>query len=125
MNIFLRSIILALALLTVASVGTTVAQEVELRFEDYEERLNAILKSRRDEERDFVKKVVNRVKAGTIPERLVETSYKWVLNERPDTKYPFVYFEKVLRLQAKKLRIESAVPEFDYDIYKRRVPFRR
>lgn len=125
MNTILRSTILAAALLTIVSVNCSVAQEVELRFEDYEERLNAILKSRRDEERDFVKKVVDKIKAGAIPERLVETSYKWVLNERPDTKYPFVYFERVLRIQAKRLELEREVPPFDYDIYKRRVPLRR
>ena len=122
MNNLLRPILLGLALLTVASVSSASAQEVELRFEDYEERLNAVLKTRRDEEKEFLKKVVARIKDGTIPERLIETSYKWVLNKRPDTDYPFIYFERVLRLQAKRLRMERDIPPFDYDIYKRRVP---
>jgi hypothetical protein len=118
-NILLRSIVFAFALILISSAGSAVAQEVDLRFEDYEERLQAILKTRRDEERNFVQEVVAKVKAGDLPERLVETSFKWVLNKRPDTKYPFVYFERVLRLQAKRVDLESQVPRFNYNIYKR------
>ena len=118
-NTILRSLFVAIALLMVASSGTAQAQELDLRFKDYEERLNAILKTRLDAEREFVQKVVAKVKAGTLPERLVETSFKWVLNKRPDTNYPFVYFERVLRLQAKKLELEAHVPRFDYDVYRR------
>lgn len=125
MNIFFRSMIFVFAMVTLSLVGNASAQEVELRFEDYEQRLNAILKTRRDEEKEFVERVVNKVKDGAIPERLVETSFKWVQNKRPDTNYPFVYFERVLRIQAKRLELEREIPPFDYDIYKRRVPLRR
>lgn len=124
MNILLRSMIFAVALVMLTSASSAIGQEVELRFEDYEQRLNAILKTRRDEEREFVERVVNKVKDGSIPERLVETSFKWVQNKRPNTNYPFVYFERVLRIQAKRLELERHIPAFDYDIYKRRVPTR-
>ncbi|MEZ6094930.1 MAG: hypothetical protein R3C03_11980 [Pirellulaceae bacterium] len=94
-------------------------QEIALRFVDYERRLNAILKTRRDEEKQFVAAVLLLVKNGDLEEKLIETSYKWVMNKRPDTKYPFVYFERVLRLQAQKEGL--SIPEFDYAIYKTKV----
>lgn len=92
---------------------------LDTRFSDYEARLNAILKTRHNEEKQFVTGVLAMVRAGTLPERLIETSYKWVMNKRPDTNYPFVYFEKVLRVQASILEIE--LPAFDYEIYENRV----
>lgn len=94
-------------------------EERELRFADYEERLNAVLKTRRDEEKKFVKDVLRLVKDGVLPEHVVETSFKWVVNKRPDTDYPFVYFERVLRIQANQL--ELTIPEFDYSIYDQRL----
>jgi hypothetical protein len=93
--------------------------EVRLRFDRYEEKINALLKTRRNEEKQFIADVMAKVRAGEIPEPLIETSYKWVLNKKPDTKYPFVYFERVLRLQAEKVGVE--IPAFDYEIYRTRV----
>ena len=98
------------------------AQEVDLRFEEYEELLNGLLRTRRDEEKAFVAVVLDRVQDGSIPERLVETSYKWVLNKRPNTNYPFVYFERVLRIQATQLELNQFIPEFDYEIYRTPIP---
>jgi hypothetical protein len=97
--------------------------KAELRFDDYEAKLNAILKTRRDEEKQFVSEVVDGIEQGTIPEKLVETSFKWVGNKRPDTNYPFIYFERVLRLQAKKINVQ--IPEFDYSIYRQQPAGRR
>lgn len=88
------------------------------QFEEYERRLNAILLTRRDEEKLFVARVVERVRTKRIPAKLVDVSYQWARKNRPDTKYPFIYFEKVLRLQAKKLGLEKEVPPFDFSIYK-------
>ncbi len=96
--------------------------DVRMRFDRYEEKINALLKTRRDEEKQFIAELMAKVRTGEIPEPLIETSYKWVLNKKPDTKYPFVYFERVLRLQAQKLAVE--IPAFDYEIYRTRV-FRR
>ncbi len=101
---------------------TESSQETKLRFADYEERLNALLKTRRDEEKKFVSDVMKMVIEGELPERLIETSYKWVVNKRPDTNYPFIYFERVLRIQAKLVKIE--IPAFDYDIYRVKPPVR-
>jgi len=87
------------------------------QFEEYERKLNAILKTRRDEEKAFVAAVVEKVKTGKLPSQLVQTSFQWARNERPDTNYPFIYFERVLRLQAGKIDLAAEVPPFDYSIY--------
>jgi hypothetical protein len=93
--------------------------EVELRFRDYEAKIQALLKTRLNEEKAFVSLVMEKVRAGEIPEKMVETSYKWVLNKHPDTNYPFVYFERVLRIQGDKAGIE--IPPFDYEVYRQRL----
>ncbi|MFK7768001.1 MAG: hypothetical protein AB8B55_12330 [Mariniblastus sp.] len=85
---------------------------------EYEKQLNAILKTRRDEEKEFVAKVVLQVREGKIPSKLVSTSFQWVREKRPNTSYPFLYFEKVLRLQAKAIKIDNQIPAFDFSIYK-------
>jgi hypothetical protein len=90
-------------------------EEVELRFADYEARLNAILKTRRLEEQEFVNAVLQKVRAGELPVPMMESSFLWVLSNRPDTPYPFIYFERVLRLQAELADV--SVPDFDYGIY--------
>ncbi|MDG1873918.1 MAG: hypothetical protein P8J27_08400 [Mariniblastus sp.] len=88
------------------------------QFVEYEQQLNAILKTRRDEEKEFVSRVVRQVRLGKIPSKLVSTSYGWVRNKRPNTNYPFIYFEKVLRLQAKAVKLEAEIPPFDLSIYR-------
>lgn len=104
--------------------SATVADDeaTRLRFLDYEIRLNAILKTRRDEEKKFIHDILAMVREGRLPEPLVEQSYKWVLNKRSHTDYPFVYFERVLRIRSEQAEIE--IPEFDYEVYRVR-PDRR
>lgn len=89
-------------------------RESENQFVEFERRLNAILKTRRDEEKEFVGLVIEKVKADKLPIKLIDTSFEWVRNKRPDTEYPFYYFERVLRLEATKLGLEKEVPPFDY-----------
>ena len=92
----------------------------------YEKQLNALLLTRRDEEKLFIHLVVEKVKAGKIPTQLVQTSYGWVRNKRPNTKYPFVFFEQVLRLQAKKADLaDDVVHAYDYAIYRKLITPRR
>ena len=91
----------------------------------YAEQLNALLRTRLDEEKAFVNQVVDQVRRNRIPAKLVQSTYGWVRNRRPKTNYPFVYFERVLRLQAKRLGILESVPDFDYDVYRQfRAPVR-
>ncbi len=87
------------------------------QFEEYERQLNAMLKTRYDQEKKFVSQIVAQVRLGKIPSRLVSTSYSWVRNKRPDTNYPFVYFERVIRIQAKAINLEKEIPKFDYSMY--------
>jgi hypothetical protein len=105
--------------LSTTAAEATSQDEVELRFRDYEAKIQAILKTRLNEEKAFVTSVMEKVRAGEIPEKMVETSYKWVLNKHPDTNYPFVYFERVLRIQGDKAGIE--IPPFDYEAYRQRL----
>ena len=88
------------------------------RFLQYEQQLNAILKTRRNEERKFVSDLVANVRAGKLPSKLIQTSFKWVQKKRPETNFPFIYFEKVLRIQATKAGIPSTIPEYDFGIYR-------
>jgi hypothetical protein len=104
---------------SVYAQASTSDDDVELRFQDYEDKIQAILKTRLPEEKEFVTDVLQLVREGKLPERIVETSYKWALNKHPDSNYPFVYFERVLRIQANKLKIE--LPEFDYSVYRQRL----
>lgn len=126
----LRIIILALAVLLCSSMpSSTSAQEsaqetgredeVELRFKDYEAKIQALLKTRLPEEKAFVSLVMTKVRAGEIPEKMVETSFKWVLNKHPETNTPFIYFERVLRIQGEKAEIE--IPPFNYEVYRQRL----
>ena len=87
------------------------------RFAKYEQQLNAILKTRRPEEREFIEKITANVRAGTLPSRLIQTSFRWVQKKRPKSNFPFIYFEKVLRLQAAKAEIPETIPPFDFGIY--------
>ena len=89
----------------------------EQQFDQYEDQLNAILKTRRDEERDFISVLVQNVRAGNIPAKIVQTSFHWVRQKRPNTNFPFIYFEKVLRIQAERMDIDQFVPPFDFGIY--------
>ena len=93
------------------------SREVNSQFFEFERQLNAMLKTRRDEEKEFIGIVVNQIRLGRIPSKLVSTSFEWVRNKRPTTKYPFVYFERVLRLQASRLGLEGEIPPFDFAIY--------
>ncbi len=95
-----------------STIGFTPAQ-----FAEYEQQLNAILRTSRAEEREYISNLVAQVRIGTLPSKLIATSFHWVKTKRPDTNYPFIYFERVLRLQAGKIGLEAQVPPFDFSIY--------
>jgi hypothetical protein len=118
MNSFRRWILLALVgFMSLPSV--VIADDFDdLTLKQYEEQLNAILKTRLDEEKEFIAKIVDLIEEDKLPRKVVDTSFKWVLNRRTGTNHPFVYFERVLRYQTKKLKIE--IPAFDYSIYSER-----
>jgi len=88
----------------------------QARFDQYEQQLNAILKTRREEEREFISQIVALVRTGRLPSSMVQTSFQWVYKKRPATKFPFIYFERVLRIQADTAGF--GIPEFDFAIYR-------
>ncbi len=90
----------------------------DLTLEEYEKQLNSILKTRLTEEKEFVRKVVKLVGLEKIPRKVVDTSFKWVLNKRPLTNNRFIYFQRVLTLLGNRLRLP--IPPFDDSVYRRR-----
>jgi hypothetical protein len=62
------------------------------------EQLEFGLLARTPEERAFVNDVVAKVKDGTLPQSLVQSTFLWARNKRP---YPMPYFQQALKLRAK------------------------
>ena len=81
----------------------------------YEDQLNATLKTRFEAEKNYVEQVVELIRQNRLPKKLVDSAWIWVRQNRPYTRYPFVYFERILRLQAEKLELE--IPDFDRENY--------
>ena len=116
-------VVLALAMLPANEQRSVSADEYGTatftaeQFVEYERTLNSVLRTRRDEEKKFIAEVVRQVRIGRIPSKLVSTSYGWIRNKRPTTNYPFIYFERVIRLQAERANLASEIPAFDFSIY--------
>ena len=91
-------------------------------FKQYETQLQAVLRTRFPEEQQFVGSIVYLVQTEKIPKNIVDSAWLWVRKNRPTTNYPFVYFERVLRLEAEKLKLE--IPEFDRELYNKAIQSR-
>ncbi|MGI9517461.1 MAG: hypothetical protein ACR2NP_10465 [Pirellulaceae bacterium] len=87
-------------------------------YSAYETQLQAVLKTRLRAEENFVLEVVLQVQKEEIPKSLVDSAWIWVREKRPTTNHPFIYFERVLRLQGQK--VDVAIPPFDRNIYSNR-----
>ena len=118
MHKFLISISLSAVFLCCCSSDSVGQDFNELSLVQLELQLNAILKTRRPEEKAFISTVVKHVGEEKIPRRLVNSSFKYVSKRRPYTKYPFIYFVRVLQFQGKRERV--TIPEFDFSIYSER-----
>ncbi len=100
------------------SVNTGTSEIVDdAFFVQYETQLNAILKTRLEQEKEFVKGIVDQVRAENLSTRLINTSFKWVRNKRPNVKNSFIYFERVLRILANRQGLGEFIPEFDPKVY--------
>jgi len=86
------------------------------RLQEYERQLNAVLKTRRNEERQFVKLLVAQIGTGAVSTELVQTSFKWVRKKRPNTSFPFLYFERVLRIIATQQGVAANIPPYDTSV---------
>ena len=118
--------LLSCCVMFAVSVGTVNAQDNDFLDEDltpelveqYEQKLNAILRTRTDQEKLFIAQLVANVRTGAVPLKLVSTSFQWVRQNRPQASYPFIYFEKVLRLQADKIGVVESIPPFDFEAFR-------
>ncbi len=98
------------------SIAQSDNQFSDARLQEYERQLNAVLKTRRAEERQFIKLLVEQIGTGAVSTELVQTSFKWVRKKRPDTTFPFLYFERVLRIIAVQQGIGDQIPPYDTSI---------
>lgn len=112
-----RNAVFALVFLFISVLMTATASAQKgttKRLPTLEERLVFGLKARRASERAFIKRIVLMVNMGELKQKTVDESFFWVRNEmekkkRKDPnakkhidKYPFFYFEQVIKANAKR-----------------------
>lgn len=99
------AILLAILMLVIPATGIraddppAVGKRTEL-----EDRLKSGLRARQPAEVEFIEAVVQRVRRGELPGKLVDSTYLWALQRQK--KYPYPLFERALRLQADRLGID-------------------
>jgi hypothetical protein len=71
---------------------------------DLEDRLKTGLRVRRPEEKRFIERVVQLVREGNLPGKLVDSTYLWAVERQQ--KYPYPLFERALRIQADRLGVD-------------------
>ncbi len=81
--------------LSVARTGVT----------DLKDQLNAGLRARRPEEFRFIANIVQMTQQGRLPIKLVLSTFHYVRTKKKDEKFPFVIFERALRIRAAKIGI--------------------
>ena len=96
-----------------------IQEKLNEKWKKYDKQLQAVLKARFPQERDFVSQLTLLVQEEQLPKRLIDSAWLWVRSKRAGTPYPFVYFERVIRLQAAKAKIP--IPAFDRKIYGERL----
>ena len=79
-----------------APIGTS-GERVTLQ-----KQLETGLKARRPQEFAFIKRVVQMVEHNQLPRQLVEETFVWA---RKKKRYPYVYFERALRVRASNIGI--------------------
>ena len=84
-------------------------------LERYEITVNSLLRTFRDEEKQFISDVFDLIRAGSVPKEIVDRSLHWVRKNKWYSNYKFIYFERVLRIHADNLGV--AIPAFDNSIY--------
>ena len=72
---------------------------------DLKDQLEKGLKARRPAELAFIAHVVVLVETNKLPLPLVKSVFQWARKRGAKTNYPFPYFERALRIRAKKLGI--------------------
>lgn len=72
---------------------------------DLKDQLENGLKARRPQELAFISKVVTLVEQDKLPMPLVKAVFQWARERGAKTNYPFPYFERAIKIRAKKLGI--------------------
>ena len=73
------------------------------RIASLKDQLNSTLKTRRNVEKQFIDKVVQLVRTGKLPVKLVVETMQYA-RQKP-TKHPFQYFQRALALRAARLNV--------------------
>ncbi len=111
--------LLGVTLFGVTNVATKASAQdvINNRIPTLEERLNFGLKTRRPTEKAFIRKVVALVDNGTLKQKVVDESFFWVRREMEKSKmgdpnakkhilkYPFIFFQRVVKLNAKRVGV--------------------
>ena len=104
-----RTLPLLLAVCCVAfgfvTPGPVEAQSTEANVADLQQQLESGLKARLPEEFAFIKKVVAMVGNDQLPLKLVKSTFQWTRKNPLAKDHPFVYFQRALRVRAKKIGI--------------------
>ena len=119
LRIALFTLLLGIGVIAATPAETKAQDFNDLSFKELERQLNFILKTRRSEEKAYVAALVKLSKDGKLPRKLIHTSFKYVKKKRPNSKYPFVYFARVISFVAARDKID--VPKFDFSVYSTRI----
>ena len=88
----------------VADKGTT---DTDQLYADLRVRLEKDLMARMPNEFAFVDLVLEKVKSGELPLKMVNGTYLWARVKRP---YPFVYFQRALQFRAARIGVKLPIP---------------
>jgi hypothetical protein len=98
-----------LALLVAGAIGVVGQYEARTaeaaEVADLQEQLEDGLKVRLPNEFRFVGNVVGLVKKDQLPMPLVKGTFQWARRKAGDRKYPFPYFERAMRIRAKRIGV--------------------
>jgi len=89
-----------------ADLGQIVSSNpLAVEVADLKEQLENGLKARLPADFAFISKVVMLVEDNKIPLKTVKAVFQWARNKGAKNNYPFPYFQRALKIRAKKLGI--------------------
>ena len=93
-------------LLATTFVSLNVSQQawgISTKSANLTETLEKGLRARRAEEFAFLERIITMVDQGQLPVDLVRSTFDWARHKRP---YPYVYFERAIKIRAARLGIK-------------------
>ncbi len=75
------------------------------RVADLQDLLEKGLRARLPREFRFIRRVVRLVEQGKLPLPMVISTFEWARRQVVGRKYPFPYFERALRLRARRIGV--------------------